>query len=112
MKKPDKMMGPVDYIVVLFPGNKFHGKIAPELSRPERSGIIRIIDLNFITKDVSGKVKTMEAKDLGGEAGEAFRAFSANVKDWLCLEDIEGHRRQTPREQLGSGAIIGAFMGR
>ena len=27
--KPKKVLGPVDYVVVLFPGNKFTGKIAP-----------------------------------------------------------------------------------
>jgi len=29
-------MGPVDYLMVRFPGNKFTGKIAPELARLEK----------------------------------------------------------------------------
>ena len=30
-------MGPVDYVVVRFPGNKFNGEIAPELARLEQN---------------------------------------------------------------------------
>ena len=31
---PGKIMGPVDYLVVKFPGNKFSGEIAPESCKP------------------------------------------------------------------------------
>ena len=41
-------MGPVDYLMVRFPGNKFTGKIAPELARLEKKGIIRVIDMGRI----------------------------------------------------------------
>ena len=41
-------MGPVDYLVVRFPGNKFSGEIAPELDRLVKNKIIRIIDLAFV----------------------------------------------------------------
>jgi hypothetical protein len=34
--KPGKIMGPVDYLVVRFPGNKFSGLIAPELQKLEK----------------------------------------------------------------------------
>ena len=57
-------MGPVDYLVVGFPGNKFSGKIAPELAALEKSGIIRIIDFVFVLKDANGKLDIKELKDL------------------------------------------------
>ncbi len=87
--KQMEMMGPVDYIVVLFPGNEFNGRIAPEVSKLEKDGIIRVIDLVIITKDGDGKVGTMEIRNLGGEAGDAFKIFSRNLKEWLSLDDIE-----------------------
>ena len=49
-------MGPVDYIIVKFPGNKFSGEIAPELARLEQNKTIRIIDLAFVLKDQKGNV--------------------------------------------------------
>jgi len=54
--KPKKVLGPVDYVVVLFPGNKFTGKIAPELAKLEKNGIIRVIDMVFVQKNAKGKL--------------------------------------------------------
>ena len=36
-----EVIGPVDYLIVRFPGNKFTGKIAPELRRLQDSGIVQ-----------------------------------------------------------------------
>jgi hypothetical protein len=87
--EPEKVMGPVDYVVVLFPGNKFSGKIAPELEKLQKNGIIRVIDLVFIAKDKNGGTLFTESRNLGGAEGEAFRAFSSHIRDWLSEEDIE-----------------------
>ena len=87
--KQSELIGPIDYLVVMFPGNQFNGKIAPELSKLEKDGIIRVIDLIFITKDGEGNVGTMEIRNLGGEVGDSFKCFSHNLKEWLSLDDIE-----------------------
>jgi hypothetical protein len=50
-KDQGQTMGPVDYLLVGFPGNKFTGKIMPELVDLEQRNIVRIIDLVFVTKD-------------------------------------------------------------
>jgi hypothetical protein len=50
-------IGPVEYIIVGFPGNRFNGEIAPELGKLVDSGTIRILDLVFITKDIDGTSK-------------------------------------------------------
>ena len=99
-------MGPVDYMVLLFPGNKFQGKIAPEIARLESMGIIRVIDLIFVIKDARGKVRTIESRDLGGEAGEAFRRFSTNIKDWLCLDDIEVIGDALPKNSSAAAMLL------
>ena len=44
-------MGPIDYIVVEFPGNKMTGEGFPLLLDLVERGIIRILDLAFMTKD-------------------------------------------------------------
>ena len=41
-------MGPVEYLVVEFPGNKFKGEIVPALKELTDNGTIRIIDLVFV----------------------------------------------------------------
>ncbi len=90
-KKPSKIMGPVDYLVVKFPGNKFSGEILPELAKLEKSGIIRVIDLVLVIKDIKGKVFVTEAKDVKGKEGDAFSAFAKLVgeAEWFSLDDID-----------------------
>ena len=71
-------LGPVEYIIVGFPGNQFNGDVAPELAKLVEAGTIRVLDLVFITKDGDGDVSAIEVSDhddvallelLGGEAG-------------------------------------------
>jgi hypothetical protein len=90
-KKPSKIMGPVDYLVVKFPGNKFNGEILPELAKLEKSGIIRVIDMALVIKDTKGKVFVTEAKDVKGKEGDAFSAFAKLVgeAEWFSLDDID-----------------------
>ena len=82
-------MGPVDYLLVRLPGNKFSGKGAPELLKLEKQGIIRVIDMVFIVKDENGKLVTSEAVDLPGEARAAFNELSKNTREWFSQGDIE-----------------------
>ena len=91
INKPGKIMGPVDYLVVKFPGNKFSGEILPELAKLEKSGIIRVIDLALVIKDTKGKVFVTEAKDVKGKEGDAFSAFAKLVgeAEWFSLDDID-----------------------
>ena len=65
-------VGPVDMVIMGFPGNKFTGRIAPALMELVDSGTIRVIDLLFVMKDADGTVATIEAADLDPETGPAF----------------------------------------
>jgi len=89
-------MGPVDYVIVGFPGNKFSGEIAPELANLEKKGIIRVIDLVFVLKNETGKVLITEAKNLGGDTGDAFSRFAENASEWFSLDDIEAIAEELP----------------
>lgn len=75
--------------MIRFPGNKFTGKIAPELIDLEKKGIIRIIDLVMILKDANGKLGIVEAKNLEGEAGAAYRELAKRTDEWFSQGDIE-----------------------
>jgi hypothetical protein len=96
-KKPGKILGPVDYVLVRFPGNRFSGEIAPELANLERNGIIRIIDLVFVVKDKDGVVVIRKPKDLGGKAGDAFGEFSRATSEWFSIGDIEEIAAELPK---------------
>ena len=65
-------IGPVEYMVVAFPENRFTGDIAPALADLVEAGTIRIIDLAFVGKDTDGTVTAFELGDLESEVGAAF----------------------------------------
>lgn len=60
-------MGPVDYLVVEFPGNRMTGQGLPLLVDLVDRGIIRILDFLFVEKGKDGTVSAMELKDAGDE---------------------------------------------
>ncbi|MFI9154388.1 DUF6325 family protein [Streptomyces sp. NPDC053367] len=60
-------MGPVDYLVVEFPGNRMTGEGLPLLVDLVDRGIIRVLDLLFVRRDEDGTVSALELKDLGDE---------------------------------------------
>ena len=67
-------MGPIDYLIVEWPGRQPSGEAAPHLIDLVDRGLIRIIDLAFIAKDEDGNVARLEIADLGDEI-EAFAEF-------------------------------------
>lgn len=56
--------GPIDYLMVEFPGNRMTGEGLPLLIDLVDRGIIRILDLIFVKKDADGTVTGMELSDL------------------------------------------------
>jgi uncharacterized membrane protein len=81
-------LGPVEFMVVAFPGNKFTGEITPALKELVNSGTIRIIDLAFVTKDADGNVAAMELEDLDSDVGQAFQAIEAVIGELVNQDDL------------------------
>ena len=61
-------LGPIDYLIVEWPDRQPSGEVAPLLADLVYRGLIRIIDLTFITKDEDGNVAGLEVADLGDVA--------------------------------------------
>jgi len=80
-------IGPVEYIVVGFPGNDFNGEIAPELAKLIENGTIRIIDLVFIAKDGDGNVAVVEFDE--HEALAPFAELEGEVGGIISHDDVE-----------------------
>ena len=79
-------VGPVEYVILGFPDNKFTGQIVPELAKLIDSGLIRLIDLTFISKDSAGEVEVVEYDAV--EELAAFAGLDAEVGGILTGEDI------------------------
>ena len=82
-------VGPVDVVVIGFPGNKFTGQIAPAIMDLVNSGTVRVIDLQFVSKDIEGVVTTISIEDLDPDLGPGFLAIDVVQPGALGAEDAE-----------------------
>jgi hypothetical protein len=60
----EETLGPISYLIVEFPGNKMTGEGFPIMLDLVDRGLIRVLDLKFITKDADGSVGAVELMDL------------------------------------------------
>ncbi|GFH37417.1 DUF6325 family protein [Streptomyces pacificus] len=82
-------MGPVDYLVVEFPGNRMTGEGFPLLVDLVDRGIIRILDLLFVRKDTDGTVAALELADLDGDGTLDLAVFQGVSSGLLGRDDLE-----------------------
>jgi hypothetical protein len=82
-------IGPVDYMIVAFPGNKFTGEIAPALAKLVEAGTIRIIDLAFVAKTADGDIAAMELTDIDPEVRKGFENAGVEVNGLFNDEDLQ-----------------------
>ena len=81
-------MGPIDYVVVEFPGNRMTGEAMPLLVDLVDRGVIRILDLAFVRRDLDGTVSGLTITDLDAEGAEQFAVFEGASSGLLDDEDL------------------------
>ena len=81
-------LGPVDYMIVAFPGNEFRGEIAPALAELVDAGTIRIIDLAFVGKDSEGEIVAFELTDIDHEVQKGFEKAGVEVSGLFNEDDL------------------------
>ena len=82
-------MGPIDYIVVEFPGNRMTGEAFPLLVDLVDRGLIRIIDLVFIRKDADGSVTALDISDIDRDGSLDLAVFQGASSGLLGSDDLE-----------------------
>lgn len=82
-------MGPVDYLVVEFPGSRMTGEGLPLLVDLVERGIIRILDLSFVRKEHDGSVTGLEIADIDGDGELDLTVFEGASSGLLGEDDIQ-----------------------
>src|SRR4029077_6943747 len=82
-------IGPVEYIAIAFPGNKFSGEIVPAIKELQDAGTIRVLDLVIISKDGEGNVTGIELSEPSPEQQTALPVLGVQSRNLLGQEDIE-----------------------
>jgi hypothetical protein len=90
MTSDDEAMGPISYLIVEFPGSKMTGEGLPVLVDLVDRGLIRILDLVFVTRDQDGTVRGIELADFDHDGKldlAVFEGASSGLLDQSDLED-------------------------
>src|SRR5215510_10360057 len=82
-------MGPVDYLVVEFPGSRLIGECLPLLVDVVDRGIIRILDLVFVKKEQDGSVSGLTVSDLDADGKLDLAVFEGASSGLLSRDDID-----------------------
>lgn len=83
-------LGPIEVLVVGFPGSQFNGGILPALEDATSRGIISVVDAVLIMKDLDGSVTFVEIEDTEADDDvAALGALIAEVNGLLSDDDIE-----------------------
>ncbi|MEU4066997.1 DUF6325 family protein [Streptomyces wedmorensis] len=82
-------MGPVDYLVIEFPGNRMTGKGMSLLLDLVDRGIVRILDFTFVRKDTDGSVIALELRDLDADGELDLSVFEGSSSGLLGQDDLD-----------------------
>ena len=89
-------IGPVDYMIVAFPGNQFKGEIAPALADLVEAGTIRIIDLAFVGKNEDGEAVAFELTELDPDVRQGLENMGVEVGGLLNDDDLTSTAEALP----------------
>jgi len=97
-------MGPVSYLIVEFPGNKMTGEGFQALIDLVDQGVIRILDLEFVTRRDDGSVAALSLQEL--ESGEFDLAlFEGASSGLLDQADFDG-----AKDAISPGSSAGILL--
>jgi hypothetical protein len=81
-------LGPIEIVVLAFPGSRFTGEIRPRIVDLVQRDIVTVIDALFITKDDDGTVGYLELEQLVDDPElSALNGLLTSRMDLLASED-------------------------
>ena len=104
MTNESEAMGPVSYLIVEFPGNKMTGEGFQALIDLVDRGVIRILDLEFVTRRDDGSVAALSLQEL--DSGEFDLAlFEGASSGLLDQSDFDG-----AKDAISPGSSAGILI--
>lgn len=81
-------IGPVEMMLIGFPGNRFDGSILPALGELIDAGTVRVIDLVMVSKDADGNVSAAEISQLDPDEADPFEQLDGEIGELFSDEDL------------------------
>lgn len=82
-------LGPLQFMIIGFDGNRFTGEILPELNELRSRKLIRLLDLVFIRRDGQDEITSLELSDLPEEDMQHFALEDGEGAAWFAQDDLE-----------------------
>ena len=82
-------MGPIDYLIVEFPGSRMTGEGLPLLVDLVERGVVRVLDLVFVMKGEDGSITGVELADLDGDGRLDLAMFAGASSGLLDQGDLD-----------------------
>ena len=89
MADADRPLGPISYLIVEFPGNKMTGEGFPILLDMVDKGVIRILDLRFVSRLADGSIQSLELSDIDHDGQFDLAVFAGVSSGLLDQSDFE-----------------------
>ena len=89
-------LGPLEYTVIGFEGNRFNGEIAKEIGAVVDAGIIALVDVVMVTKDIDGNAAVIEVDAKDDPRFASFAGMLDGLMGLLTPEDIETIASELP----------------
>lgn len=99
----EKQLGPVDYLVVEFPGSRLTGAGLAALVDLVDRKLLRVLDLIFVRKD-QGRLTVMAIADLDGDGDLDLAIFEGASSNMLGKDDL--HEAAGVLKEGNSAAIL------
>jgi hypothetical protein len=99
-------LGPLEYLVIGFDGDRFDGSIAREIEKVVDKGIIRLVDVVFIAREANGESAIVELSNTDDPRFASFAPLLAQMRALFTPEDLEAIADSLP---LGSAGLALLF---
>lgn len=81
-------IGPVEFLLLGFEGNRFNGAIAPALGELVGNGLVRLLDVAIVIKDADGEAAILEMQELPEDVADAVKALAGEVRGLMSEADL------------------------
>jgi len=88
MSTPEDELGPIDFLVVEFPGGHITAPGFEQLLSLARQGTIRILDVEFVIKDSTGNTRKVDVSELDDIDLSAWAGASSGLLDEADVDEI------------------------
>lgn len=99
------ILGPVEFAVVEFPGGVIGGDGFDRLLGLADSGVIRVLDLEFVMRKADGSVAPMSPADVAVEPGVDLAAFDGASSGMVDATDLA-----TLGEKIAVGSVAAVLV--